>query len=83
MLLLYLCLPTLDSGITAVHKTDNEATIDSLKEALEFAELWKKNGWQFKLCVQNPSLNLRRVSPNRKSNFNQTSCLILAISCWL
>ena len=53
-------------GITAVYKTDNEATIDSLKEALEFAELWKKNGRQFKLCVQNPSLNLRVVSPNRK-----------------
>ena len=36
MLLLYLRLPTLVQflhGITAVHKTDGEATIDSLKGA--------------------------------------------------
>ena len=76
MLLLHLCLPTLVQflhSIPAVHKTHDEATIDALKEAsltvLEFAEFWKKNGWQLKLRVQNTSFNLREPTPNQKCKF--------------
>ena len=79
MLLLYLRLLTLVQflqGITAVHKTDDEDTLDSLRSeltVLEFAKYWKKNGWQFKLRTRNMSLNLRELSPDLKSNFNRTS----------
>ena len=86
MLLLYLGLLTLVQflhGITAVHKTDNEVTFDSLRSELTVLVFAKKNCWQFKLCVRNTSLNLRELSPDRKSNFNQSLSQILAFSSWL
>ena len=89
MLLLYLrslILVQFLHGITAVHKTDDEATLDYLRSQLtvvEFALYWKKNGWQFRLRVRNTSLNLRELSPDRKSNFNRTLSQILAFSSWL